>query len=81
MKKLADVIPIQLTNSEDKYAWLDKLFKSAKTDDGRVIVAAVAMLIDEVNKLQEQTEEVRSAVDSVQSEVNGLNDTIKQSRR
>jgi hypothetical protein len=52
MKNLADLVPIHLTNSKDKYEWLDKMFKSAATDDGKVIVAAIALLIDEVINLQ-----------------------------
>jgi hypothetical protein len=53
MKNLADVVPTHLTNSDDKYKWLDKMFHSAATDDGKVIVAAIALLIDEVITLQE----------------------------
>ena len=52
MKNLRDVIPIHLTNSEEKYKWLDKMFTSAATDDGKVIVAAIALLIEEVINLQ-----------------------------
>ena len=59
MKNLGDVVPIHLTNSKEKYKWLDKMFKSAATDDGKVIVAAIALLIDEVIKLQESIAELR----------------------
>jgi hypothetical protein len=53
MKQLSDFVPYRLTNSDDKYKFLDKILKSASTDDGKAIVAAIAILIDEVIKLQE----------------------------
>jgi len=53
MKTLKDFVPIALTNSDEKYKWLDKMFMSAATEDGKVIVTAIALLIDEVIKLQE----------------------------
>jgi hypothetical protein len=59
MKNLRDLVPIQLTNSKQKYEWLDKMVKSAATNDGKVIVAAIAVLIDEVIKLQESIGELR----------------------
>jgi len=61
-KKLADFVPVLLTNSQAKDKWLDEMLKSAATNDGKAIVAAIAVLIGEVINLQESIGELRDAV-------------------
>lgn len=61
---LQDAVRYQLTNSAEKHAALNNVLLSAETADGRAMVAAIAILIDEVIQLKDQVADLQTSIDA-----------------